>query len=852
MRRLFGFVAVFIAAAIPVLWASPSLAASGQTAISGVVYNAASGAPVAGAKLTLTGGGGTYSTTSDANGTFSFDNISAGTWSVRTTAPLYTLSVSPAIVVAAGQTVDISVALQPVTSTDITTLGHVTVRGHQTLNTTSAAAVTISASQYVNTGTLQVQQLLETTPGISIEHFDNGAPGNVATFSIRGAGGFVGGSNTGYELLVLQDGEPIRNGQFGDADLSALTPSIYSRVEVVKGVGGTSLFGANTVGGTLNLVTIDPKATEGAEAQYTVGTYGTSDYNLSDTNTYGRLGYVLDYHQYSTEGYIPSNYRVDTASCFNCSTPPTGFVTNPTEGMLLRSGLGKIRYAFSNASFAVLTATDEADWRDQFGLLGNPSPIFLSSGQQVNNDPQGNPYWFGFPLNYVWNTNPKYTADLHTTVGGGAIIARYYDNWINRWVDGNTLPDPSMCCFLQKSVDHITGESLSFDRVIGNQDVLVALGGNSDRFDYGQCFFGTPICHASDINGSTGPFTTGAQIERTALLRDDDQLNAKLNVTFAGYYSSYNDLNVKRFDPRLAFVDRPDESSALRFSVGTGFAAPRLSDLVTPLNLSSPDFGPNCPFTEFRCNASSGNPNVKGEDATGYDLGYERTWGATGDFSVDLYRTDLHNHIYDALLPAPAGLKFSNGSPVLGIDEPLNLAGSIYQGIELAGAEPIADTLTLKAYYNTQAAYPVNVDLETEQALGNVVDNQQYEGIPLHKAGWTLNFLNKDRWSGFFGADWFAKNNSYNVAPFWVYNMGATLPLNASSSVHLAWHNVFNADGIIFSQFDQGVPYPSAPGANTTSNGCSQGAPGFCNTTAYSYAPHSFSVTFDTRIGSLR
>lgn len=867
MRTFGRCMASAIALMICLFWVHPAFAAATQGSVTGVVIDASTGANIAGAKLTLTGSGKSFSTTSDSHGAFGFTNIDPGTWVLRTIAVQYQLSISGELKVTAGKETALSVALQPVSTTNITTLGRVTVQGHRALNTSSAAAVTITANDYANTGTTQIQQLLETTPGLTIEHFDNGAPGNVATFTIRGAGGFAGGNNTGYEILVLQDGEPVRNGQFGDADLSAFTPAIYSRTEVVKGVGGTSLFGANTVGGTLNLVTIDPKATEGAEAIVTVGTYGSFDYNLSQTNTYGRLGYVLDYHGYGTDGYIPSQLVVDIPPCtfcFGINTAPIGTLVHPTEAMNLKSGLGKIKYNFSANSYGVLTYTDEADTRDQLGLLGNPETVTLASNfSTFATDPFGNPYWFGFPVNYVQNTSPKTSFEVHSVLGGGALLLRYYNNWINRWIDGNHAP-PANCCFLQKSIDHLTGTLASWDKAFGNHDFTIALGGNSDTFDSGNCGAFGFTCAGFENSSSGFPpdvpvidgnidTVTGTQIERTVLLRDDYEMSAKFRATLAGYYSSYTGLNVKRFDPRLALVNRPDDNTVIRASVGTGFAAPRLSDLVTPLNLSpfSSVSGPNCPTdgSNTFCNATSGNPNVKQESALGYDVSYERTWGTQGDFSIDLYRTNLHDHIFDAILPAPPNLFFSGTTtPVLGIFEPINLAGSVYTGIEFSGSLPVTNEFAIKGYYNTQAAYPFGVDLATQQNLGNVVNDNQYQGIPLHKVGYSVNFQNGQRVSAFFGGDWFGPNNAYNVPQFWIYNGGITLPYSRDTMLHIALHNIFNKNALIFSNFNGGVPYPTIPGFS----GCPGSGPCVVPTTAFSAAPHSISVSLDTRWGSLK
>ncbi|HXW77306.1 MAG TPA: TonB-dependent receptor [Candidatus Eremiobacteraceae bacterium] len=851
--RTFVRAALFAVACVTVLSLAglPALA-QGSSSIAGVVYNASNGAAVANAKVTLNGAATPQSTTTDKNGSFSFGDLHPGTYFLRTTAALYEPAESAPIAIGASQTIDVSVALQPVTTTNITTLGHVTVTGQRTLNTSTVASTTISASAYTASGTSQVQDLLQTTPGVTIEQFDNGAPGNVTTLTIRGTGGFVGGTNTGYEVLVLQDGEPMRNGEYGDDDLSGLTPAIYSRIEVDKGVGGTSIFGANTIGGTVNLVTIDPRSSEGAEAEFGVGSWGLVNYNLQQTDTLGRFAYILDFHQYDVQGYIPSQLLVDVPPFTysgSATTPPIGSITNPTENMLLRSGLGKIRYDFGSSSYGVLTFTDEADVRDQFGLLGDPESVFLGETEtDYSNDPLGYPYWFGYPNNFVQNTDPKWSFDYHTLLGGGSLVLRYYTNWINRWVNGNGAP-PLQCCYLQKSVDHLSGTEGIWEKAIGNNDLTLALGGNSDTFVYGECGeggFNTCVGYADSDDGFPDDVpvtdadivtTNGTQIEDTALVRDDYDASDKLKLTFAGYYSDYSDLNVKRFDPRFAVRYQPDSNSIVRFSVGTGFASPRLSDIVSPL-ITNPFLtvsGPNCPTSNQFCNATSGNPNIKGESALGYDLGYERAWGSVGDLSVDAYRTVLNNHIFDAIVPASPSLQEQG---ILGIEEPINVANSIYQGLEFGATIPFCNSFSARGYYNTQSAYPYDVAPSLENLIQNVVNDEQYMGVPLHKVGYSLNFQNGSRVTGFIGGDWYGQNNSYNVPQFWIYNAGLSAPYGANGTLHFTWRNIFNKNAFIYSNFDGGVPY--------------SGYSGPYDTTAFSSAPHSIGVSLDERWGSLK
>src|SRR5579872_403659 len=832
----FGWFVVFIGVVFLALASfAPAAQAAGSASIVGTVQTS-SGDVISAAKVELLGSLATLTTTSAKNGHFQFLSLTPGTYVLRTSKQGYETTDSNPLALQDGQALELSVILQAVSTTNISTLGRVSVTGHPTLNTSSAASTTITNNQFLAQGATQVQYGLENLPGITLERYDNGAPGAVTTFTIRGAGGFGGGSdgtsNTGYEILVLQDGEPLRNGQFGDFDASSLTPAIYSRVEVIKGVGGTSLFGANTIGGTINLVTRDPLKTEGGEIIQAFGGYGTTDWNISETNTVGKIGYLVDFHRFGSDGFVPSPYVVS----YQSFAGPV--VAQPTQRINLKTGLVKLRYDFSGVSSLVLGASLESDWRDQLGLIGNPN---LNPDGSPQIDPtNGLPSFFGFPGDFVWNIQPKYSADFHTDLGGGTLILRSYAQQLERVVDGFGEP-PAICCFATRSLDRLTGDSITWEKALGNNTLTLSAGANGDNF-----YFGNNPNFAFAPFSKFIPTATGIQIERTYLVRDEIN-TGKVDYTLAGYYSDYDTLKVKRFDPRLAVVYKPDQNSVLKGSIGTGFAPPRLSDLFGPtpdLNARDNFNGPTCSF----CVAPSANPSLKSETAVGFDLGYQRIFGERGDAMITLYRYNLTDHIFNGLFPAPAGLFFSDGTPVVFISKPINLAKSVYQGLEFEGNAPISVNFGVHATYNIQSAYPDGVDPLTQQELGNVVNRQQYLGVPIHKYGWDINYRNNSRATAFFGGNYFAKNNAYNQPPFWVYNAGMTLPLGVDR-LHVAWNNIFNTNGGLWPAFQHGVPIIGAPGYNL---GCLSSNPGIFCTTAYNAPPHMLTVSFDHRWGSLR
>ena len=805
--------------------ASPALAQNTGTIV-GTIVDASSGATISGADVEIIGQGADKHTKSDAHGGFSFSGLNSGPYVLNVAATGYSGGNGNPVTLAAGETLTVSVALHTVSVTTLRTIANVRAGGRQSVNSTSAPTITITKQDYVRNGQVLIQQALEQTPGVTVEHYDGG-PGAVSTMTIRGAGGFAAGSNTGYEVLVLQDGEPMRNGQYGDADLSTLTPSIYSTTEVLKGVGGTSLFGANSIGGTLNLVTIDPNATEGGQLIAGFGSFGTSNFDLSETNTFGRFGYVVDVHSLHTDGWYPGSFLADY------NTPATFCNTiclwHPTQAFNLTSDLLKMKYQFSPATYLVLSGQSESDRRDQVGLLGNPSTD--GSGNAL--DPEGIPYFYGYPGDYVTNTQPKISADLHTRLLGGDLVLRSYGGALNRVDDGSHEP-PGDCCYLQRSVDRLYGDEVLWDKSTDRNELTLGYGANGDSYFYGSGGASAPQTFAQLS------YTGGSQIERTSLLRDRYELTPHLNIDATLYYSSYDTLQVKRFDPRLGLVYRPDASTAVRFSYATGFAPPRLSDLYTPLNLSgsSSTSDPRCPSTDQYCVASSGNPNLKSETAVGYDLGMDKTFmNDRGRFSFDLYRTNLHGHIFSANFPAPAGTMLDNGSPALFINQPINLAGSVYQGFEASARIPIAQNLAATGYYTTQSAYPLGVDYYTQANAGDLVNNQQYEGVPLHQAGYGLEYLTHSGFEVFGNAVFFDQNNSYQVPSFWEFNAGAVLPMGSENQLNVSLQNIGNKNATIWSLFNGGTPYPGINGPYLE--------------TAHPFQPTTLMVTFSHRWGSL-
>ncbi|MFP5456493.1 MAG: TonB-dependent receptor plug domain-containing protein, partial [Alphaproteobacteria bacterium] len=118
-----------------------------------------------------------------------------------------------------------------------------------------------------------VQGLANTIPNVQINSFSNSP--DSAVFTIRGVGVNDADPYVGTTVSVVVDGVPV-----GVNTAALLSLFDVERVEVLRGPQDT-LFGANTTGGVVNVITKQPTGEFGGEAQIVYGNYNRIDLNAA-------------------------------------------------------------------------------------------------------------------------------------------------------------------------------------------------------------------------------------------------------------------------------------------------------------------------------------------------------------------------------------------------------------------------------------------------------------------------------------------------------------------------------------------------------------------------------------------
>ncbi len=225
--------------------------------ITGVVTSS-SGAPVADAIVSLTGPS-VQSTTSRADGSFSFLSIPWGTYEITVRSLLGTASRSNIAING-----DLNVAIQYQAPSQLRTIAHVsTTSAGAHINVTSSSVSSVSPQSYLREGNFTWKELFAQIPGVAESGSTDGggifagvipdSPNEPVLLSINGA--------LPYETSTTIDGMPLQGtsdanfieNSGGGSDLSMLPLNAFSTADIVRGPGANAPSIVDSIGGSLVL-----------------------------------------------------------------------------------------------------------------------------------------------------------------------------------------------------------------------------------------------------------------------------------------------------------------------------------------------------------------------------------------------------------------------------------------------------------------------------------------------------------------------------------------------------------------------------------------------------------------------
>ncbi len=376
-------------------------------------------------------------------------------------------------------------------------------------------------------------EILHNLTGIDVKDYGN--PGSVTSISIRGT------PSSG--VIVLLDGIPLNSMQTGIADISYIEVSDIEQIEIIKGPV-SSLYGANGIGGIINIITKKGKdLSEGsAKVRYEIG-----DVLQKFSNTEYFLNYTIPVNNF----YYKITSRKNSF---------TGARTNSdNQGFSLKNQFGYV------ATLLSLRFTTNFIVRD-YGLPG-PQPLVDSI----------------HPVPYL----------------GDSTATSRFDKQIDRiWLNDcaivykpvhNLSLSTNLFCNVQDN--HYATKFLFWD--ITNEDYyysLMTIGANTsllyesgaDKLVLGFDFRYDTL-KAIKKSLQTGDTTWNAKANNyglwtTLVKRISNFLTLNPGIRY-DYNSSYGNF----FSPSLGLVSELSQKVWLKLSIARAFRAPGFNDLYWPI-----------------------------------------------------------------------------------------------------------------------------------------------------------------------------------------------------------------------------------------------------------------------------
>ena len=381
-----------------------------------------------------------------------------------------------------------------------------------------AADVVVIDAERIRASTADsLEDLLRREAGLQLSR--NGGPG-------ANAGLFIRGASSG-QTLVLIDGMRVGSATLGTPEFQALSLASIDHIEVLRGPG-SSLFGADALGGVVQLFTKRGAGAPQLAFNAALGSYGAGEAALSVAGAEGRfdLAATLTYERLRGVSALRpgdqfGNYNPDA------------------DGFARTSGSAQVGYALAPGQRLALLATrsrlnsqyDDSEFEPP-SYAQNAAPDFRNRGSTSA---------ASFSHNGLWSTAFSSQARLSQSESdlrsGGSTVDRFRTRRSEAAAQGSWAPQPGqqLTLALESLSEKVQSSSYAADAQRRNQAAVLAYA------------------------GALGPLQVQADVRR-----DDN--------------SVYGAVNTGRLGASLALTD----AWRVRALAGSTFRAPSFNDLVYP------------------------------------------------------------------------------------------------------------------------------------------------------------------------------------------------------------------------------------------------------------------------------
>ncbi len=165
----------------------------------------------------------------------------------------------------------------------------------QSIAKAPAVATVITAQDILTMGATDLDEVLETVPGL---HVARNNFGYAPIYTVRGIY-----SNYSPQVLVLINGIPITNLYNGDRNLiwGGMPVRAIARIEVIRGPG-SAIYGAEAFAGVISIITKSPDDIEQTTVGVRTGSFNTKDGWILASDSWGETDVALTLEYHKTDG----------------------------------------------------------------------------------------------------------------------------------------------------------------------------------------------------------------------------------------------------------------------------------------------------------------------------------------------------------------------------------------------------------------------------------------------------------------------------------------------------------------------------------------------------------------------
>ena len=558
-----------------------------------------------------------------------------------------------------------------------------------------AVATVITALQIKAMGATDINQVLETVPGLHVSTFYQAYN---PIYTIRGIY-----SDFNPRTLMLINGIPITNLYEGNRGSiwGGMPVNSIARIEVIRGPG-SALYGADAYSGVINVITKNIDNINGTEAGARLGSFNSRELWLLHGGNYHGLDIAYSLEYGTTDGQdrtIEADQQTLYDQTFTnppYSVAPASYAPGPVN--LGRKYLeGRVDTSWNNlrirlgyqGRYDVQTGPGVAQALDPTGT-NNSARFNMDASYTIESienwdttvqlsylDTSAESDLILFPPGAFGGAYPNgmignpYVYERHTRLG----VSSFYSGWLRHRI--------RLGVGINYGDLYKTKETKNF---------------NPD---------GTPIGSVVDVTDST-PFMRPHNRTNTYFLGQDEWSIANDWALTAGLrYDNYSDFG-DTVNPRAALVWQAAYNLTSKLLYGRAFRAPSFAELY---NINNP--------------VALGNPKLKPETIDTLELAFDYQVTDKLRTGLNLFHYRMHDIIRFIPDPAPASTSTAQNS-----------GDQNGYGLEWEINWSISRTLKLNANYALQRSE----DQTTHTDPGNAPHHEIYGGVNwLFKSNWSLN-----------------------------------------------------------------------------------------------------------------